>query len=89
MKVTVEEGAGVFEVLFGVGLGGGQSRKRFVEHPHDPLLLRQRGHGQLEVRKHPDFDVRHSVTELLLGNRVLQFAVENEKQESWQNFSEV
>ena len=31
LEVAFEEGAGVLEVLFGVGFGGGEALKRFVE----------------------------------------------------------
>src|SRR5579872_363842 len=40
LEVAFEEGAGVLEVLFGVGFGGGDAFKRFVEDANDPLLLR-------------------------------------------------
>ncbi len=33
------------EVLFGVGFGGGEALKRFVQQANDPLLFRQRGDG--------------------------------------------
>ena len=39
MEVAFEEGAGVLEVLFGVGFGGGDALKRFVEEADDPLLF--------------------------------------------------
>ena len=42
MEVAFEEGAGVLVVLFGVGLGGGETRKRLIQQPHDPLLFGQR-----------------------------------------------
>jgi len=45
MEVAFEEGAGVLEVLFGVGFRGGETLKRFVQQPDDPLLLGQRGDG--------------------------------------------
>src|SRR3546814_79626 len=38
--------AGVLEVLFGVGLGGGDAGKRFVQHADDPLLFGQWRNGQ-------------------------------------------
>ena len=44
-----EEGAGVLEVLFGVGFGGGEALKRFVQQADDPLLFGQRGDGNGEV----------------------------------------
>ena len=40
-----EEGAGVLEVLFGVGFDGGDALKRFVQNADNPLLLGQRGTG--------------------------------------------
>ena len=45
LEVAFEEGAGVLEVLFGVGFGGGDARKRFVEDADDPPLLGKRGTG--------------------------------------------
>ena len=51
LEVAFEEGAGVLEVLFGVGFGGGEARKRFVEQADDPLLFGQRGDGNL-LRSH-------------------------------------
>ena len=45
LEVAFEEGAGVLEVLFGVGLRGGDARKRFVEDADDPPLLGKRGSG--------------------------------------------
>ena len=43
LEVAFEEGAGVLEVLFGVGFGGGDAVKRFVEDADDPLLFGERG----------------------------------------------
>ena len=42
LEVAFEEGAGVLEVLFGVGFGGGDALKRFVEDADDPLLFGER-----------------------------------------------
>ena len=42
MEVAFEEGAGVLEVLFGVGFGGGDAVKRFVEDADDALLFGNR-----------------------------------------------
>ena len=50
--MAFEEGAGVLEVLFGVGLGGGEAGKRFVEQADDPPLSgerRERNRSQPEV----------------------------------------
>ena len=43
LEVAFEQGAGVLEVLFGVGFGGGDAVKRFVEDADDPLLFGERG----------------------------------------------
>ena len=55
LEVAFEEGAGVLEVLFGVGFGGGEALKRFVQQADDPLLFGQRGEGNFRVL---DFDLR-------------------------------
>ena len=39
LQVAFEQGAGVFEVLFGVSFGGGDAFKRFVEDADDSLLF--------------------------------------------------
>ena len=49
LEVAFEEGAGVLEVLFGVGFGGGDALKRFVEDADDPLLFGERGKWNLEL----------------------------------------
>jgi hypothetical protein len=49
LEVAFEEGAGVLEVLFGVGFGGGETRKRFVENANDPLLLGEGGEWNLKL----------------------------------------
>ena len=46
LQVAFEEGAGVLEVLFGVGFGGGDALKRFVEDADDPLLFGERRERQ-------------------------------------------
>jgi len=43
LEAALEEGAGVLEVLFGVGFGGGETRKRFVEDTDDAVLLGEGG----------------------------------------------
>ena len=43
VEVAVEQGAGVLEVGFGVGYGGGDPRERGVEEGHNPLLFGERG----------------------------------------------
>ena len=47
--MAFEEGAGVLEVLFGVGFGGGDALKRFVEDADDPLLFGERRDWELEM----------------------------------------
>ena len=47
LEVAFEEGAGVLEVLFGVGFGGGDALKRFVEDADDPLLFGERRDGNV------------------------------------------
>ena len=47
--MAFEEGAGVLEVLFGVGFGGGDARKRFVQQADDPLLFGERGDGNVKL----------------------------------------
>ena len=42
LQVAFEESAGVLEVLFGVGFGGGDALKRFVEDADDPPLFGER-----------------------------------------------
>ena len=45
LQVAFKQGAGVLEVLFGVGFGGGDAVKRFVEDADDPLLFGERRNG--------------------------------------------
>jgi hypothetical protein len=42
LKTALKDRAGVLEVLFGVGFGCGEARKRFVEQGDDSLLLGER-----------------------------------------------
>ena len=58
LEVAFEEGAGVLEVLFGVGFGGGDALKRFVEDADDPLLFGERRDGNL--RSFDEFRSSHS-----------------------------
>jgi hypothetical protein len=51
LEVAFEESAGVLEVLFGVGFGGGEALKCFVEQADDPLLFGQRGDGNRSQAK--------------------------------------
>ena len=43
IQMAFKEGTGVEEVLFGVGLGGGDAVKGFVEDGDDALLFGERG----------------------------------------------
>jgi hypothetical protein len=47
--VAFEKGAGVFEVLFGVGAGLGDALKCFVQDADDPPLFGERGYGNGKV----------------------------------------
>ena len=49
--MVFEEGAGVLEVLFGVGFGGGDTLKRFVEEGDDAPLFGERGEWDYKLRK--------------------------------------
>jgi hypothetical protein len=43
--VAFKQGAGVLEVLFGVGFGGGDAVEGFVEDGDDAVLFGERGNG--------------------------------------------
>src|SRR5712692_9923659 len=49
MMVTFKQSAGVLEVLFGVGFGGGDAVKRFVEDADDPPLFGERGERHFKL----------------------------------------
>src|SRR5260221_13875498 len=59
LEVAFEEGAGVLEVLFGVGFGGGDALKRLVEEADDSLLFGERRDGDDEVSKSRIAQVHH------------------------------
>ena len=67
LEVAFEEGAGVLEVLFGVGFGGGDALKRFVEDADDPLLFGERGDDDWERREILDRDTIYRCTTDGLG----------------------
>jgi hypothetical protein len=46
--VTFKDGTGVLEVLFGVGLGGGDAVKGFVEDGDDAVLFGEGGERYLQ-----------------------------------------
>ena len=50
MEVAFKERTGVFEVLLGVGLGGVEADKRFVQNADDPVLFEERGDWNFELR---------------------------------------
>ncbi len=52
--MAFKQGAGVLEVLFGVGFGGGDAVKRFVEDGDDAVLFGERGDGNRESRLEVD-----------------------------------
>ena len=43
IQVALEDGAGVLEVLFGVGFGGGDALKRLIQDADNPPLFGERG----------------------------------------------
>jgi hypothetical protein len=49
LKVTLKDRASVLEVLFGVGFGGGEARKHFVEQGDDSLLFGEWGNRDLKL----------------------------------------
>ena len=49
LQVAFKQGAGVLEVLFGVGPGGSDAVKRFVEDGDDALLLGKGRHRELKL----------------------------------------
>src|SRR5450631_873832 len=54
LQMACEDGAGVLEVLFGVGFGGGDALKRLVEDADDPPLLGDRRQRDWKRREIPD-----------------------------------
>ncbi len=48
LEVAFEEGAGVLEVLFGVGFGGSDALKRLVQDANDPPLFGKRRENNRE-----------------------------------------
>jgi hypothetical protein len=51
LEIAFKKSAGVLEVLFGVGFGDGEARKRFVEQGYDSLLLGEWGHRYWSLAK--------------------------------------
>ncbi len=49
LEVAFKQSAGVLEVLFGVGFGGGDAVKCFVEDADDALLFGERGNGNRQL----------------------------------------
>ncbi|MGB2624701.1 MAG: hypothetical protein WA857_13330 [Candidatus Acidiferrum sp.] len=54
-----EERAGVLEVFFGVGFGGGDAVKRFVEDADDALLFEKLGESNLDSFISPTVQVSY------------------------------
>src|ERR1039457_6199754 len=48
IQVAFKQGAGVLEVLFGVGFGGGDAVKRFVQNANDSLLFGERRESEIK-----------------------------------------
>ena len=57
--MAFEEGAGVQEIQFGVGFGGGEGLEGFVEQGDDALLLRKWWDGDLSLIHRAHRDVHH------------------------------
>ena len=72
--MAFEQGAGVLEVLFGVGFGGGDAVKRFVEDADDPLLFGERRNGN-RIASISSSDSR-SVTARRPAMQVIDFVIE-------------
>ena len=51
LQVAFEQGAGVLQVLFGVGFGSGDGDKRFVENADDALLFGDAGERDWKLFK--------------------------------------
>ena len=49
LKLTFKQSASVLEILFGVGFGGSDALKRFVEDTDDPQLFGERWDGHWKV----------------------------------------
>src|SRR4029077_7022211 len=47
-QVAFKQSAGVLEVLFGIGFGGGEAFKRFVEDANDAVLFRKFWKGDFD-----------------------------------------
>lgn len=47
-KMTLKNRTGTLEIPLGVGFGGGEARKRFVEQGDDSLLFGEWGEGEFE-----------------------------------------
>ena len=80
LEVAFEEGAGVLEVLFGVGFGGGDARKRFVEDADDPPLFGERGKRDCDSSQdvRSIFTLRHAPSNLLAISIDVQNVIECE-----------
>ena len=48
--MAFEEGVGVLEVCFGVGLGGGDGVEGLVEEGDEAVLFGERGEGDLKIK---------------------------------------
>jgi hypothetical protein len=64
LEVVFEEGAGVLEVLFGVGFGGGDALERVVEDADDLPLLWEGRPRELKILDLPATDMRNAKARL-------------------------
>ena len=60
--MTFKQSPSVLEVLFGVGFGGGEAVKRFVEDANDPLLFGEWWDWKLEGFDKREFNPLHRRT---------------------------
>ena len=60
--MAFEHGAGVLEVPFGVGLGGGDAVKGLIEEGDDAVLFGERGKWKLKAQNFIHLGTRHSRT---------------------------
>jgi hypothetical protein len=61
-EMAFEEGAGVLEISFRVGFGGGDGCEGFVEDADDTLLLGDRGDVKVKIQDGVHVCSRHTST---------------------------
>ncbi len=76
VEVAFKQSTGVLEVLFGVGFGGGDAGKRFVQDAHDPPLFGKGSEWNGELRKSFSREVLNASTREMTFQRAVQIASE-------------